>query len=44
MIGEIKKMKQNMEETKDLLTDAYIEFVHKVKAKSTRLQKERTEF
>ena len=44
MIEEIKKMKQNIKETKGLLADAYIEFVHKVKAKSTRLQKERTEF
>jgi hypothetical protein len=36
-------MKKNIEETKGLLAEAYIEFFHKVKAKSNRLQKERTE-
>jgi hypothetical protein len=36
-------MKQNIEKTKGLPAEAFIEFVHKVKAKSNRLQKERTE-
>ena len=36
-------MKKGIMETKGLLAEAYIEFIHKVKAKSNRLQKERTE-
>ena len=43
MIEEIEKMKKGIMETKGLLAEAYIEFIHKVKAKSNRLQKERTE-